>query len=311
MLTAVSSPAAPASRWIQSPSQAQQQRFEMKYRVSESTARAMRQFVRCYLTPDEFASSSADFSYAVHTLYLDSPDLALYEATNGGDKNRFKLRIRYYDNGSDAPAFFEIKRRRNDCISKLRAKVKRGAVQPLLDGKWPELADLARPDAKQLFALQEFCGLARLLNATPRSHVSYRREAWMSPTNNSLRLTFDREVECEPQFSSGLHTSVTKDAAVSPFGGSVIFELKFTDRMPAWCGEMIRAFGLVRDSAAKYVEGVALLGVHRLSNRNVGLTPARIRKSARNARPATAPQAVFDPYPCPSPDSIALSDTRY
>src|SRR5688572_26717095 len=107
----------PLAGALPSPSDAQLQRFELKYLVTETTARAMRQFVRCYLKPDEFAGRSADFSYAVHTLYLDSPDLALYGATNNGDKNRFKLRVRFYDNGADAPAFFEVKRRRNECIS--------------------------------------------------------------------------------------------------------------------------------------------------------------------------------------------------
>ena len=140
-------------RCVDAPDHAQQQRFELKYLVSEQTARAMRQYIRCHLVPDEFAARSADHSYAVHTLYLDSPDLCLYWATEGGDKNRFKLRVRFYDNGADAPAFFEVKRRRNECISKLRAKVRRDAVEPLLAGEWPQLRHLCKPDAKQLFAL--------------------------------------------------------------------------------------------------------------------------------------------------------------
>jgi hypothetical protein len=280
-------PVSAAPRCVDAPDHAQLQRFELKYRISERTARAMRQFVRCHLKPDEFAAQAPENAYAVHTLYLDSPDLALCEATNGGDKNRFKLRIRFYDDGSDAPAFFEVKRRRNECISKLRAKVRRDAVQPLLAGEWPHLRHLARADAKQLFALHEFCRLMRVLNATPRSHVAYRREAWMSPTDNSLRVTFDRQVQCEPQFSPHLSARVMESAAVKPFESEVIFELKYTNRLPNWCGELIRAFRVVRGSAAKYVEGVALLGVHRVSNRNVGLktsamSPDQITEAIRN-----------------------------
>lgn len=279
--TAVCPPLPPC---INAPDHAQLQRFELKYLVSERTAQAMRAFVRCHLRPDEFASQAKDFSYAVHTLYLDSPDLALYGATNGGDKNRFKLRIRFYDDGPDAAAFFEVKRRRNECISKLRANVRRDAVQPLLAGEWPQLRHLTRSDAKQLFALHEFCRLMRVLNATPRSHVAYRREAWMSPTDNSMRVTFDRQVQCEPQFSARLHASVSQDEAVEPFESRVIFELKFTNRMPHWCGELIRVFGLVRGSAAKYAEGVVRMGEHRVSNGGVGLkpsiaTPERIRQA--------------------------------
>ena len=253
---------------------AQLQRFEFKYLVAEPTARGIRQFIRRHLVPDEFAAHSADFAYAVHTLYLDSPELGLYAATSNGDANRFKLRVRFYDEKPDSPAFFEIKTRRNECISKLRAQVRRGAVQPLLAGEWPTLRHLARPDGRQLFALHEFCRRMRQLGATPRSHVAYRREAWMSRTDNSLRITFDRQVQCEPQFSAGLRTSVTAGGAVEPFDSRVICEIKFTDRFPRWCGELVRGFGLVRGGAAKYAEGVARLGEHRLSNRDVGLVPS-------------------------------------
>ena len=270
-------------RCVEAPDQAQLQRFELKYLVSEQTARAMQRYVRCHLVPDEFAAKSPDHSYAVHTLYLDSPELCLYGATEGGDKNRFKLRVRFYDNGADAPAFFEVKRRRNECISKLRAKVRRDAVEPLLGGEWPQLRHLSKPDAKQLFALHEFSRLMRHLNATPRSHVGYRREAWMSPGNNSLRLTFDRQVQCEPQFGSKLHAGVNESKAVEPFERQVIFELKFTNRMPNWCGELVRIFGLVRGGAAKYAAGVALMGEHRVSSRGVGIAT---RLGRRNIGPA-------------------------
>lgn len=268
-------------RCVDAPNQAQRQRFELKYLVTERTAAAMRQFVRCHLRPDEFAARSSDFAYNVHTLYLDSPDLALYGATNNGDKNRFKLRIRFYDEKPGSPVFFEVKRRRNECISKQRARVQRDAVERLLGHEWPQMHHLAKPDARQLFALQEFCRMMRVLNATPRSHVAYRREAWMSPTDNSLRITFDRQVQCEPQFSSTLRASVGEGDAVEPFETKVIFELKFTNRMPNWCGELIRVFGLVRGSAAKYAEGVALMGEHRVSNCGVGVRVEAVPQAAR------------------------------
>lgn len=266
-------PAVARPRFFAAPDQAQLQRFELKYLVNETMARSMQQFVRCYLRPDEFAAVSPNHAYAVHTLYLDSPDLALYAATGNGDANRFKLRVRFYDDGGDAPVFFEVKRRRNECISKLRARVRRDAVRPLLAGAWPSARHLAKPDVKQEFALREFCRLMRVIDATPRSHVAYQREAWMSPTDNSMRVTFDRQVQCEPQFSAALHAGLSAGDAVAPFEKSVICELKFTNRMPNWCGELIRAFGLVRGGAAKYVEGVARMGEHRVANGTVGLRP--------------------------------------
>ena len=114
-----------------------------------------RRFVACHLKPDEFAASSPGNAYSVHSLYLDSEDLATYQAVQNGAKNRFKLRIRYYTE-SDEAVYFEIKRRTNAVISKMRAKVKRECVQALLHGRPPRLTDLTKPDGKNLAALQEF-----------------------------------------------------------------------------------------------------------------------------------------------------------
>lgn len=246
----------------------QTQRFELKYIVRAETALAIRRFVSNYLKPDEFAASLPENSYPVHSLYLDSPDLATYQAVQCGEKNRFKLRIRYYRD-DDKSVYFEIKRRTNEVISKMRAKVRRDAVQPLLNGQPPQLRHLASPDGKQLVALQEFCRLMHKLRATPKSHVAYQREAWMSPLGNSVRVTFDRAVQCEPEFSAALTTSLGE--AISPFEDKVILELKFVDRLPNWCVEMVRVFGLVRGGAPKYAQGVLLLGEHRVSNQGIGL----------------------------------------
>jgi hypothetical protein len=261
----------------------QTQRFELKYLVREETALAIRRFVSCNLKPDEFAASLPNYSYPVHSLYLDSPDLATYQAVQCGEKNRFKLRIRYYSD-TQSSVYFEIKRRTNDVISKMRAKVKREAVQPLLNGQPPQLRHLAEPDGKQLVALQEFCRLMHKLGATPKSHVAYMREAWMSPVNNSVRVTFDRAVQCEPEFGAGLTTALGE--AVAPFDDRVVLELKFVDRMPTWFSEMVRTFGLVRGGAPKYAQGIAVFGEHLVSNRGVGL------KVLNGGRHAVPPRAV-------------------
>ena len=105
----------------------------------------------------------------------------------------------------------------------------------------------------------------------------------MSPGNNSLRMTFDRQVQCEPQFGGKLHAAVDESHAVQPFESQVIFELKFTSRMPTWCSELVRIFGLVRGGAAKYVAGVVMMGEHRLSSRGLGLTTGPSRRKAGSA----------------------------
>src|SRR5436190_18267969 len=130
----------------------QKQRYELKYLISEETALLVRDFVRSYLDFDEYSVGKPNYSYPVHSLYLDSDDLRLYWSTINGDKNRYKLRLRFYNDNSDTPIFFEIKRRMNNCILKQRGGVRREAVQFLLDGQFPENSHLVSRDAKQLIA---------------------------------------------------------------------------------------------------------------------------------------------------------------
>jgi hypothetical protein len=73
----------------------------MKYIVDETVALAIRDYIRSYLQLDEYGATLPNLSYPIHSLYLDSADLKLYQATINGDKNRFKLRLRYYENRPD------------------------------------------------------------------------------------------------------------------------------------------------------------------------------------------------------------------
>jgi hypothetical protein len=236
----------------------QAQRFELKYILSEEMALSVRDFVSSYLELDEFGATLPQFSYTVHSLYLDSADMKLYRSTINGDKNRFKLRLRFYENRADAPVFFEIKRRMNNTISKQRGGVRRDGVEGLLAGQFPMPSHLISKEPKQLLALQNFCRLLANLEATPKAHIAYLREAWISRYDNSVRVTMDRNVRCDPEPSARLSTEMIQPVTV--FGNKVVLELKFTNRFPDWFKELVRVFGLMQCGAAKYVDGVTLVG---------------------------------------------------
>ena len=109
----------------------QRQRFELKYFVNEEKAQQIRFYAESFLECDEFGISKPQLSYLVHSIYLDSENLRTFEDTINGNRNRFKLRIRYYDQ-KNSPVFFEIKRRYNKVIRKKRAQVHRWAIPELL-----------------------------------------------------------------------------------------------------------------------------------------------------------------------------------
>ena len=241
----------------------QPQRFELKYLVNEDVALAMRDFVRSYLVLDEFASKSPTLAYPNHSLYLDSGDLRLYWDVINGNKNRHKLRLRYYDDNPAAPVFFEIKRRSDSAILKERGAVRREAVASLLAGQLPGPSHLVSTNPKHLTALQHFCRLMHDSGATLKTHVRYQREAWMSLQDNSVRVTFDRDVLINPHFEPVITTRMNNP--VMPWGKQVILELKFTNRFPNWFFEMVRLFNVMQCGVAKYAEGVAVLGDERLN----------------------------------------------
>lgn len=257
-------------------------RFEMKYIIREEQAARVREFVRCYLELDEHGAGRSSYSYPVHSLYLDSDDLHLYWRTINGDKNRYKLRIRFYNDNPEAPVFFEVKRRQNSCIIKHRAAIWRQFIPAVLDGQAPPPSGFAAHSQKHELALLEFIELMESINAKPRAHVAYLREAYLPADDNTARVTLDRAVRIEPQFTDGLSTQMINPTLI--WGDPVILELKFTDRYPLWFREMAEACGLAQCSAAKYVAGVELLGEYRFS--------ARLKYANRCALPANRTPAA-------------------
>jgi hypothetical protein len=242
----------------------QAQRFELKYLIPEEIALKVRQFAAAYLEIDEYGATMPNLSYPVHSLYVDSPGLDTYWHTINGDKNRYKLRIRYYNEKPESPVFFEIKARCNNIIIKKRCGVRRTAVSGILAGQLPGADEILSRESRQYYALQRFLQLMHDINGAPRIHVFYMREAWISTMDNSIRVTMDRDVQIEPDPSARLKTHMINP--VRPFGRTVILELKFTNRFPDWFKELVRCFGLTQCGAAKYAEGITVIGEQKIMN---------------------------------------------
>jgi hypothetical protein len=270
----------------------QLQRFELKYLISEEKALAVRDYLTSQINSlevDEFGAELPDFSYPVHSLYLDSPDMRLYQETINGNKNRYKLRLRYYEDRPDAPVFFEIKRRLNNIIAKQRGGVKRAAVPLLLAGQLPEPDHLLSKDAKYFVAVQRFCELMSGIRATPRVHILYLREAYLGRHDNSVRVTMDREVQAELEPTMRLATHPVNPIKLFR---PVILELKFTNRFPNWFNELVRIFGVMQCGAAKYVEGVERLGgPEKVAGSYAVVTPDDATRRANQLKSCAAPVA--------------------
>ena len=237
----------------------QHQRYELKYQVAETKALRIRDFVQGHLILDEYSALQRGLSYPTLSLYLDSDALDTHWHTINGNRNRFKLRLRYYDDRPDTPVFFETKRRDNQVMLKERGGVRKSAVRWLLAGHMPERKHLLNPNDDEAFvAVQRFCHRMLQLNARPKLHVAYLREAYENSSDNSVRVTLDRRVESQPNARPELIARSPRPHLV--FGKTVILELKFAARYPKWFRDLVETFDCVQTGAAKYSEGIFTKG---------------------------------------------------
>lgn len=216
-------------------------RYECKYFVSEERARQIRQEIRPFLSLDPFSAQAEDHRYPVYSLYFDSPGLRLYQDTVEGARNRFKLRLRYYDAEATGPVFAEVKKRNDQIVRKARDPIDQEALRALGASK----QDLVRT---------EFHQHLRQLGARPSLRIRYRREAWECRGQTPVRITFDTQL-CHGMPQASDPFGALSDWEVTPLDG-VILELKFTERRPPWLASLIHRFQLDKQSIPKYVMSV-------------------------------------------------------
>jgi hypothetical protein len=234
-------------------------RYERKFVVAETTAVAIRRFVASYLVLDEHMAGEGPDGYRVCSLYLDTPHLGLYRQSRQGLKNRYKLRIRFYDEAAESPAFLEIKKRTTETVHKLRAVVPKPAAEQMLRGGQITTADLLSNGDTSLRALTEFSDCRERLHAEGSAFVDYRREAYVSGSAEACRVVFDRHIVGHPYYS-GCGLSPPEQAAPVATKG-VVLELKYNGRAPRWMHDLVTSFNLQRLSYPKYVHCVDALKI--------------------------------------------------
>ena len=232
----------------------QSRRSELKFTIDESQSLGIRQYLGARLRPDPHGISGG---YPVCSVYLDTPDNRLYLQTCQGVRNRYKLRVRIYDDQWGHPAFLEIKRRDGKAVKKQRARVDRTLAAALLSGRYASLADStvsggAQPSQDDWAAFHEFCRLRDIIGAVGTTYVCYQREAYVSPFRSDWRATFDRNLVAGV-YRPGSPLEIPGEVVKTDWHGKVVFELKFTNRFPNWMQDLVRTFNLTPGPFPKYL----------------------------------------------------------
>lgn len=231
------------------------QRYEIKYVIPESRVPAVRDFFMPYMQPDSFTAQAMG-SYAISSLYLDTRDMSMSRETTTGIKQRFKMRIRAYDDDALSTLFCEVKHRDGDIVSKTRVGVPRRAVEAIMNRTY-DLDEL--PKKKDRVSLADFQSRVVRWRAVPAMVVRYDREAYECKGGAPVRITFDRHLRCAKPVGCSVPVDSVPwhDVHWHRDPTSLVLEVKFTGPAPNWIRQMIRNLEVRQRGFGKYVLSVA------------------------------------------------------
>jgi SPX domain protein involved in polyphosphate accumulation len=228
-------------------------RYEFKYIVKSSDVEQLRNAIMPFVEVDPFAALNNKHQYTVRSIYFDTPRFDFYYEKVEGIKNRKKVRLRGYnrDDGTNI-VFFEIKRKYDIPIVKYRAPVKFEDALDMFKSRiingqviTNENYPLGNENSVRFF-YQVFSK-----NLRPVVLIAYEREAYQSKFDDSVRVTFDKNLRCK---SYPTVEELFDEEKMSPaLPGKFILEVKFNDHFPAWLNPVIANFSLRKQSASKYV----------------------------------------------------------
>lgn len=147
-------------------------RKELKYLLDAKQKERLLQALGPDLVPDAF------FDYPVHSVYLDTPDYALFTNCERKPAYREKLRLRFYDNGQ---TFLEVKKKWKGVTHKNRCLLTPEQTETVLAGE-------------SLPRYSEAGGLLPEHPIHPVFEVRYHRLAWYWKDDPDLRVTLDEDL---------------------------------------------------------------------------------------------------------------------
>lgn len=228
-------------------------RYEYKYIVPNNKLEQLRQMILPFVDVDDFAEASGKNQYSVRSIYFDTPRYDFYFEKVEGIKNRKKVRLRGYDDeDQNNTVFLEIKRKYNIPILKYRAPVtfsdaqimfreKNINGQVLFGDKFPKGLESSKRFFYQIFSK----------NLQPVVLIVYEREAYLSKFDNTVRITFDKNLRSNAYPS--INELYQEEKIKATLAGHFILEVKFNRSFPGWLNPIISRFSLKKQSASKYV----------------------------------------------------------
>lgn len=234
-----------------------EKRLEYKYLVPFEKLPELREMLSPFVVRDKYAARRPNGEYTVRSIYFDTPTLQQYYEKIEGLQMRRKLRIRGYNTQEpDSMVFLEIKRRYGSPIAKNRSPLPYADLEMLMRTR--DLDGLIKPSEKFPRALDDakrfFFHMCRG-GFVPVVTVVYDREPYVGKFDESIRVTFDKNLRSE--IFPTLDRLYSNSRLVRTFDKHFILEIKFFGSlMPIWGRSIVRRLQLKQKALSKYTLSV-------------------------------------------------------
>ncbi|MBU0475085.1 MAG: polyphosphate polymerase domain-containing protein [Bacteroidetes bacterium] len=225
--------------------------MEYKYIVPISQIDSLRQQMLPYLEYDPNSKNFENKHYTVKSIYLDSSNLKDYHDKIESINRRKKVRIRGYNNiDSCSKVFLELKKKIGSHVYKNRALISYCDLEDFLSNRNYDLIE----SKKYKSDAEKFLYHYTRGSLNPITLVTYEREAFFSKFDNTLRITFDKNIRFQKAANfEALSLDHQYEAINHDF---FVLEIKFSKGFPDWLQNILFAHKLTRKSFSKYAESV-------------------------------------------------------
>jgi hypothetical protein len=215
--------------------------YELKFLVTEPIAGAIEARAAEWLAYDAHCDLTSGRSYAVTSVYYDSPELGVLRRLPGCRVHKF--RVRRYD--MEPLAHVERKSKRSGRVWKIRTTVPLATLDDTRSG--PALGTVT----------QWFDTAVAERRLQPVCKVTYRRIAMVGHAPaGPMRLTFDRQAQCMVASRINLEPVAVGTRVVED---GVIVEMKYLQTLPVQFKDLVEEWRLTPANVSKYRRGAVAL----------------------------------------------------
>ena len=221
-------------------------RHEIKYMITDEQRKEVLRGIRDRMIPDPHGLST------ICNVYYDTPNYRLIRRSLEKPEYKEKLRVRSYGTpNEDSIVFLELKKKCGGVVYKRRIELSESAAERYMRGELTSedlLKEITGESDPQI--VREIDYFKKYYeNLKPSVYLSYDRCAYFSKEDESLRITFDKNIRWRKE-----NVRLTEEPGGEALlqSNCSLMEIKTASALPVWLAEVLSKAKIKPSSFSKY-----------------------------------------------------------